>query len=111
MSVTIVIICISRFSKTTSILQKSIGCNVVSHGFTFFLVSLQTAVAENVVGLEYQGIFDVGVVDKLTDGRKERLHVLVGADVGGVDTDMGHVVLLRQFSMASALARKSITRH
>lgn len=40
-------------------------------------VKLQTAVADNVVGLEYQGVFNVGVVDKLPDGRKERFHVLI----------------------------------
>ena len=40
-------------------------------------VKLQTAVADNVVCLEHQGVFDVGVVDKLPDGRKERFHVLV----------------------------------
>lgn len=42
-------------------------------------VKLQTAVADNVVGLEHQGVFDVGVVDKLPDRGKERFHVLVNA--------------------------------
>lgn len=62
-------------------------------------VKLQTAVADNVVGLEYQGVFNVGVVDKLPHGRKERFHVLVDTvtDAGRVDADIGHVVLLRQF--------------
>ena len=62
-------------------------------------VKLQTAVADNVVRLEHQGVLDVGVVNKLTDGRKERFHVLIHAvaDAGGVDADIGHVVLLRQF--------------
>ncbi len=62
-------------------------------------VKLQTAVADDVVGLEHQGVFDVGVVDKLPHGRKERFHVLVDTvtDAGRVDADIGHVVLLRQF--------------
>ncbi|MNE20913.1 hypothetical protein D3C80_1140560 [compost metagenome] len=61
-------------------------------------VKLQTAVADNVVGFEHQGIFDVGVVDKFAHGREERLHILIHAvaDAGGVDADIGHVVLLRQ---------------
>lgn len=62
-------------------------------------VKLQTAVADNVVGLEYQGVFNVGVVDKLPDGWKKRFHVLVNpvADTCRVDADVGHVVLLGQF--------------
>ena len=62
-------------------------------------VKLQTAVADNVVGLEYQSVFNVGVVDKLPDGRKERFHVLINpvTDACRVDADIGHVVLLGQF--------------
>ncbi|CAK0661076.1 hypothetical protein FGAF1005_10810 [Escherichia coli] len=62
-------------------------------------VKLQTAVADNVVGLEYQRVFNVGVVDKLPDGRKERFHVLINpvTDAGRVDADIGHVVLFGQF--------------
>lgn len=62
-------------------------------------VKLQTAVADNVVGLEYQGVFNVGVIDKLPDGRKKRFHVLVNSvtDAGRVDTDIGHVILFGQF--------------
>ncbi len=54
---------------------------------------------DNVVGLEYQGVFNVGVVDKLPDGRKERFHVLVNpvSDAGRVDADIGHVILFGQF--------------
>lgn len=52
-------------------------------------VKLQTAVADNVVCLEHQGVFDVGVVDKLPHGRKERFHVLVDTvtDTGRVNAD------------------------
>ena len=62
-------------------------------------VKLQTAVADNVVGLEYQGVFNVGVVDKLPDGRKERFHVLINpvTDTCRVDADICHVVLFGQF--------------
>lgn len=62
-------------------------------------VKLQTTVTDNVVGLEYQGVFNVGVVDKLPDGWKKRFHVLVNpvADTCRVDADVGHVVLLGQF--------------
>lgn len=52
-------------------------------------IKLQTAVADNVVCLEHQGVFDVGVVDKLPHGRKERFHVFVDTvtDAGRVDAD------------------------
>lgn len=54
-------------------------------------VKLQTAVADNVVCLEHQGVFDVRVVDKFPHGRKERFHVLVNTvtDAGRVDADKG----------------------
>ncbi|MCW9998280.1 Rz-like lysis system protein LysB [Escherichia coli] len=32
--------------------------------------------ADNVVGLEYQGVFNIGVIDKLPDSRKERFEEL-----------------------------------
>ena len=34
-------------------------------------VELQTPVADNVVCLEHQGVFDVGVIDELPDGREK----------------------------------------
>ena len=40
-------------------------------------VKLQTAVADNVVCLEYQGVFDVGVVDKLPYCREKVFYVQV----------------------------------
>lgn len=71
-------------------------------------IKLQTAVADNVVRLEHQGIFDVRVVDKLPHGRKERFYVLINTvpDAGRVDADIGHVVLLRQFFDSISLGAK-----
>ena len=60
-------------------------------------VKLQTAVADNVVGLEYRGVFNVGVV-RQTPGRQEkRFHVLVNpvTHAGRVDADIGHVMTVR----------------
>ncbi|CHG47846.1 Uncharacterised protein [Salmonella enterica subsp. enterica serovar Typhi] len=61
-------------------------------------VKLQTAVADNVVRLEHQGVFDVGVVDKLSYCWKKVFYVQVNTvtDAGRVDADIGHVVLLCQ---------------
>lgn len=63
---------------------------------------------DNVVGLEYQGVFNVGVVDKLPDGWKKRFHVLVNpvADTCRVNADVGHVVLFGQFFDGVSLGAK-----
>ena len=49
-------------------------------------VKLQTAVADNVVCLEHQGVFDVGVVDKLPDSGKERFYVLINTVPDAVES-------------------------
>lgn len=63
-------------------------------------VKLQTAVADNVVCLEHQGVFDVGVIDKLPHGREKAFYVFINTvtDAGGVNADVGHVILLSQFA-------------
>lgn len=63
-------------------------------------VKLQTAVADNVVYLEHQGVFDVGVIDKLPHGREKAFYNFINTvtDAGGINADVCHVILLSQFA-------------
>lgn len=53
-------------------------------------VKLQAPVVDNVVCLKHQGVFDVGVIDKLPDGREKGFHVFVNTmtDAGRVNADI-----------------------
>lgn len=53
-------------------------------------VELQAAVADNVVCLEDQGVFDVRVIDELADGGEKGFDVLIDAvaHAGRVDADI-----------------------
>lgn len=61
-------------------------------------VELQTPAADDVERLQHQSVFHVRVVDELLHRRIKHLHVLIYAqpDAGGVNTDIGDVILLRQ---------------
>lgn len=76
-------------------------------------VKLQPPAGDGVVSLQHQGVFNFRFIDKLFQLREEVFDVLVHTqpDAGGVDADIGDIILLRQVLMASASARKSIPRH
>jgi len=61
-------------------------------------VKLQPPAGDGVVSLQHQGVFHVRVIDKFFHLREEGFDVLVYTqpDAGGVDADIGHVILLRQ---------------
>jgi uncharacterized protein len=72
-------------------------------------VELQMPAADDVERLKHQGVFHIRVINKLLHRRIKHFHVLVHAetDAGGINADIGHVVLLRQLLDGLGLRARS----